>query len=85
MAAVLQTGSLLIKLSLTRREAGQEEVKSVIRRDRESHHREKRQERKDECIGAERGLRWRTETKERECDVRGEETAGDMKEEEINM
>ena len=85
MAAVLQTGSHLIKLSLTRREGGQEEVKSRMWWDRESHHRENRQGRKDERSGAERGLRWRSETEEREGDVRGEETAGDVKEGEINM
>ena len=75
MAAVLQTGSHLIKLSVTRRAGGWEEVKSGRWRDRESHHRENRQGRKDECSGAERGLRWRSETRE---------TAGGMKEEEIN-
>lgn len=53
---------------------------------RESHHRENRQGRKDECSDAEKGLRWRSETREAEGDVRGErEEAGDMKEGEINM
>lgn len=44
------------------REGGQEEVKSGRRSDRESHHRENRWVRKDEGSGAERGLRWRSET-----------------------
>lgn len=42
-------------------------------------------ERKDECSGAERGLRWRSEMRGREDDVRTErKTAGEMKEGEIN-
>lgn len=48
------------------RERGKEEVESGRWRDRESHHRENRRVRKDECSGAERGLRWRSETRERE-------------------
>lgn len=63
MAAVLQTGSHLIKLSLTRREGGRGEVKSGRWRDRESHQREKRQGGKDESSEAVRGLRWRNETR----------------------
>lgn len=44
------------------------------------------QGRKDECSGAERGLRWRRQIGEREGDVRRKrEAAGDMKEGEINM
>ncbi len=78
MAAVLQTGSHLIKMFLTgekederKSEVGCGEIESITTG-------KKRQGRKDECSGAERGLRW-IETREREGSITGEKVE-DMKE-----